>query len=127
MLKRDPDKWFNSMVKHSKGHVVGIEKLHSQIYRRELEYFELKNYGLINEATESNIYADKTMKLIGHSAHYKEIYRLHYIEAVDFFSEFSPNSLFSGDLEAPSIWIKIGKFLGLEVPANYRSHENISL
>jgi hypothetical protein len=66
------------------------------------------------------------MKLVGHAEHYKNVYRLHNIEVQDFFRRRSPASLHVGSLEDPNKWQKLGKFLGVEVPEAYESHENAS-
>lgn len=126
LLTRDPDAWFQSMVGHSGGDVIGRSKIHCKVYRRELEYFELLHSGKIDENTENRIHSEKTMKLVGHAAHYKNVYRLHNIEVQDFFRRRSPASLHVGSLEDPKKWQKLGKFLGVEVPEAYESHENAS-
>lgn len=126
LFTRDPDAWFESMVKHSGGDVVGISRIHCKIYRRELEYFELLHSGTIDETTENQIHSKKIMKLLGHAEHYKNVYRLHNIEVQDFFRRRSPVSLHVGALEDPKKWQKLGKFLGVKVPEGYESHENAS-
>ena len=126
LLSRNLDRWFQSMINHSKGNVLGDMKIHCKVYRRELEYYDLVNSGIINEKTEYEIHAEKPMKLIDYAEHYKEIYRLHQIEVIDFFEKVSPNSLFVGRLEDPLKWTKMGHFLNIEVPADYDSVENIS-
>jgi hypothetical protein len=114
------------MVKHSGGDVVGSSRIHCKIYRRELEYFELLHSGTIDETIENQIHSEKIMKLLGHAEHYKDVYRLHNIEVQDFFRTRSPVSLHVGSLEDPKKWQKLGKFLGIEVPEGYESHENAS-
>lgn len=124
LFTRDPDEWFRSMVKHSKGNIVGGSRGHSKIYRRELEYFELLHSGRIDESVENQNFSEKTMKLSGYGEHYKEIFRLHSIEVQDFFHRYAPKSLHVGRLEDPDKWQKLGKFLGVEVPLGYTCHEN---
>jgi hypothetical protein len=41
LFTRDPDAWFESMVKHSGGNIIGRSKIHCKVYRREQEYFDL--------------------------------------------------------------------------------------
>lgn len=124
LFTRDPDAWFQSMVNHSGNNVIGVSKFHCKVYRRELEYFDLLQAGLIDEQKENQISSEKIMKLSGHAEHYKAIYRLHTIEALDFFNSHAPNSLFHGNLEDADKWIKLGEFLGICVPKGYQCHEN---
>lgn len=126
LVTRDPDSWFQSMVKHSGGDVIGSTRVHCKIYRRELEYFESLHSGKIDEKSENQIHSSKKMKLMGHEEHYKNVYRLHNIEVQDFFRRRSPESLHVGSLEDPAKWQKLGKFLGVEVAESYTSHENAS-
>lgn len=127
MLTRNPDAWFQSMIKHSKGNILGRAAIHCKVYRREAEYFELLNSGKIDEQVENSIGTEKTMKLSGYDDHYKNIYNLHTIEVIDFFKKRNYNALFLGELEDPEKWIKLGKFLGVEINKDYESHENRSL
>ncbi len=126
LFTRDPDAWFQSMVKHSGGDAIGRISIHCKVYRRELEYFEMLYSEKIDEKTENQSHSEKMMKLEGHAEHYKNVYRLHNIEVQDFFRRHSPGSLHVGSLEDPSKWRKLGKFLGVDVPEAYTSHENAS-
>jgi len=127
LFTRDPDTWFESMLKHSHGNVLGRANLHCKIYRRELEYFDLLHSGAIDPLTENEIHSEKVMKITGRAEHYKDIYRLHNTEVVDFFGRQAPAALHIGQLEDPDKWQKLGGFLGLEVPPGYESHENKSI
>ena len=126
LLTRDPDAWFGSMLRHSGGNVIGRTRIHCKVYRRELEYLELVHNGAIDEATENELYAPKTMKLAGRAEHYKAIYRLHNLEVQEFFREHRPEALHVGALEDPGKWRKLAAFLGSEIPDGYDSHENRS-
>jgi Sulfotransferase domain len=126
LFARDPDSWFQSMMKHSAGDIIGRTKVHCKVYRRELEYFELLRSGKIDEQAENEIHSKKTMKLADHAQQYKNLYRLHGIEVQEFFRKHSPASLHVGSLEDPNKWQKLGKFLGADVPEGYTSHENAS-
>lgn len=126
LLTRNSDDWFKSMVSHSRGNVIGKSRIHAKIYRREIEYFDLLRSGMVDDKTENTFGTEKAMKLAGFDERYKEIYRLHLIEAQDFFARHSPESLFVGELSDPGKWQKLGKFLNIDVPADYESHENSS-
>lgn len=43
LFERDPQSWFESMIKHSGDNIIGRSRDHCKVYRRELEYFELVN------------------------------------------------------------------------------------
>lgn len=126
LFTRDPDLWFASMIKHSGGNVMGETRDHCKVYRREMEYYELLKASGFDEKQENQIHSEKTMKLIGHEDHYKAIYDLHITEVQDFFRRHSPESLHVGRLEDPDKWTKLGKFLGITVPQDYISKENVS-
>ena len=123
LLTRDPDAWFQSMVNHSGGDVIGTTRGHCKTYRRELEYFDLLHSGELDEEIENQIHSEKKLKIVGHDQHYKEIYRLHNTEVQDFFRRHNPGKLHVGRLEDPDKWKKLGKFLSIDVPDHYESYE----
>ena len=115
------------MIRHSNGNVIGPASIHCKIYRRELEYFNLLHSGQIDERHEEQLNVEKTMKLSKSFAdHYKNIYMLHNMEVQVYFQKHARKSLFVGDLEDLQKWMKLGDFLGINVPPNYDSHENDS-
>jgi hypothetical protein len=127
LFTREPDAWFQSMIRHSKGNVLGRSRFHSKVYRRELEFFDLLQTGIIDEVLEDKDRYGKTMKISLELAdHYKAVYNLHTVEVQDFFHRYDPEALFIGSLEDPEKWQKLGKFLNIKVPDNYESHENKS-
>lgn len=126
LFTRDPDAWFQSMLKHSRGNILGETRVHCKVYRRELEYFNLLHSGVLDEAIENQLFSEKTMKITGLDEHYKNIYIRHSIEVQDFFGRHAPAALHVGRLEDPQKWQKLGAFLGLNVPMEYESHENES-
>jgi len=67
------------------------------------------------------------MKLADYAVPYKTIYRLHNIEVADFFRRHSPESLYTGTLEDPEKWQKLGEFLGIDVPKYSTCQENVSM
>jgi hypothetical protein len=123
---RDPDAWFQSMVNHSNGNVIGGARGHCKVYRRELEYFDLLHAGVIDEEVENQLRSEKKMKIVGHAEHYKAVFRLHNTEVQDYFHRHAPQALHVGRLEDPDKWAQLGRFLGVEVPNDYESHENRS-
>ena len=126
LLTRDPESWFRSMVAHSDGHVIGDNRIHSKIYRRELEFFRLLERDPLADDEELPYDSPHRMKLLDMEEHYRSIYELHATEVIDFFRRRSPESLFTGRLEDSAVWQALGAFLGFEVPEGYRSHQNVS-
>jgi len=115
------------MIKHSGGNTIGGSQSHCKIYRRELEYFDLRTSGKFDEKLENQIHSEKTMKITtDHAEHYKKIYRLHNTEVQDFFHRNASGALHVGRLEDSDKWQKLGEFLNIEVPEDYNSHINIS-
>src|SRR5947207_14632872 len=114
------------MITHAGVDVVRHNRIHRKIYRRELEYFDLLLSGHLSEQKENQIHSRKMMKLADDSRHYKEIYRLHNTEVIDFFRRHAPESLYSARLEDPDKWKRLGEFLGVQVLEGYKSHENPS-
>ncbi|QXP78202.1 MULTISPECIES: sulfotransferase [Winogradskyella] len=124
LFTRDADKWFDSMLSHSKGKSLGNTFRHCNNYNRveefyrtfpNLDYYKtiLKNDNLldINEV---------------HRAHYTNIYNLRNKEIVDFFNAISPNSLFTAQLEDADKWKRLGDFFNIELPNDYQVHANKS-
>ncbi len=134
LLTRDPDAWFKSMKSHrnSGGFILGTHKGHSMTYRRESDYYDLLDKG---ELKGLEPYPDmrrrtqkdrEKMSLDGLDEHYKKIYQIHNREVEDFFLRNDPDALFHGSLDDADKWMKIGRFLGVNVNPTYDSHENIT-
>lgn len=126
LFERDPDTWFRSMQTHSSGDIIGSASLHSKVYRRELEYWDLVDRGVIDRAREDLIKAPKTMKLEGMDEHYKSLYKLHNREVKDFFQRHNPDALFVAKLDDVDKWRRLGLFLGINVGVDYVAHSNSS-
>ena len=126
LFTRDPDEWFQSMLKHSHGNIIGRSRIHCKICGRELEYFNLMDSDALDEGIENELFSEKTLKFENYSEHYKKIYRVHNLDVQDFFRRHAPKSLHVGKLEDPDKWQKLGEFLGIDVPIGYRSHQNAS-
>jgi hypothetical protein len=124
LLTRDSQQWFESMKKHSGGKTLGNTRRHVKIYQREKEFYQRldKEAGFKPDDVE----IDNLLSLEGMDEHYKTLYDIHNRQVVEFFEKFSPKSLFTGKLEDPKKWEKMGKFFGLSVPAGFEVHANKS-
>jgi hypothetical protein len=123
LFKRESDKWWNSMISHTGGKILGNPKIHCKLYRREKEYYHVTE-SLGKNATEEAI--KELIRLEGYKEHYINIYELYNKEVELFFNSIKPESLFISNLTDPDKWIKLGKFLNLDVPKGYDTHENKS-
>lgn len=121
LFKRNPEKWFNSMLSHSNEMNPGNSFVHAKVYRREEELNQLvrTKYPNINIHDARNLLSLKEMK-----DHYTKIYCRSNDEIITFFKRFSSKSLFLCDLEDDNKWIKLGNFFDIKVPANFDSHVN---
>lgn len=119
LFKRDPEKWFASMLSHSNGKSLGRTYVHAKIYRRERELFDIWN----NENMDKDM---NGLDLKNLKEHYIDVYNRHNFEAEQFFKKHAPNSLFICDLEDSSKWINLGRFCGISVPESFDVHVNKS-
>jgi hypothetical protein len=124
LFTRDSDRWFSSMMKHSRGKSLGNTRIHSKIYRREKEFYHLADN--LDNFLPSDDGIDNLLDLEGMADHYKSIYEIRNREVISFFSKYSPNSLFVGHLEDPEKWKKLGSFFGIDVPEGFEVHANKS-
>jgi hypothetical protein len=121
LLTREPSTWFASMLAQADGHASGDSRVHAKAFRRELEFLRLLHAGEVDDRLDAR---GRRLSLHGRAAHYSEVYRLHNSEVLDFFGRHAPDALHWGELEDPSLWRRLGRFLGLEVPFGYRCHVN---
>lgn len=124
LFTRNPDSWFNSMLKHSNGLSLGNTFIHSKIYRRENELYS--KFPDINHFHTLK-YIDNKLKIEEkHRQHYINLYNLKNKEIIDFFNFMNPKSLFVCPLEDQAKWLKLGSFFKINVDKNYNVHANKS-
>lgn len=123
LFTRGSDAWFKSMLSHSGGKTLGNTRIHCKIYRREDEYYNMNKDSSFNSSLEK---IDNLLSLDGKEAHYKKIYELYNNEVVEYFTQYSPSSLFNCDLEDEFKWQKLGKFFNIKVPNSFEIHANRS-
>lgn len=124
LFTRDSDKWFDSMINHSKGKTLGNTFRHACNYRREIEYYQkFPNY----PHYENLLKIDNLLELNeNHRKHYISIYKRRNQEVVDFFNAVAPNSLFTCELEDTYKWQKLANFFNIEIEDSYSVHANKS-
>lgn len=126
LFERDPDAWFDSMLKHSNGDILGKTKIHARIYRREEEYDDLLRKSGFDVSVENQYGARKTMQLVGNRDHYTTIYEAHNLAVRNFFANNAPHALYADRLENAEKWQMLGAFLGIPVSTDYHCHQNAS-
>ncbi len=124
LITRDSDKWFQSMLNHSNGKTLGNTKVHSKVYRREIEFNNTFDEHF--KLTYDEFKIDNLFELKGYENHYKAIYENRNLEIIDFFMKEAPSSLFVSNLENPNLWFDLGQFFGITVPKDYTIHANKS-
>lgn len=128
LLTRDADKWFDSMLLHSGGDILGHNQIHTKVYRRELEYFERLAKGEFKDQSEPPMAKEKNkypMELKEeHREWYKGLYALHLAEVENFFKRHNSAALHVGRLEDTDKWQKLAQFLGVKANAEYSAHQN---
>lgn len=124
LFTRDADDWFKSMVSHSQGKILGNTKRHCKVYRREEDFYKLKDTEGFEDYDEHKI--DNLLSLEGYEEHYKTMYRIRNREMIEFFEKHAPQSLFVGELEDPKKWEKLAQFMKIKIPSNFEVHANKS-
>lgn len=123
-FKRDVNSWFDSMKAFKKGKSLGNTYIHSKIYRREHEYYNMEN---IPSEKYKGI-KDELLKIEEYNRdHYVNLYEIRIKEIIEFFEEMDSNRFFYANLEDTKKWIKLGEFLNIYVNPNYDAHENINI
>lgn len=125
LFTRDSEAWFQSMVKHSEGMILGNTMKHCKVYRREQDFLNLFNEKERLVYDEKKI--DNLLSLEGEKDHYINLYNQRNTEIIDFFKKHSPKSLFVSRLEEDDKWVKLGEFMGMNISKDYNVHANRSI
>jgi len=124
LFTRDSEKWFNSMLSHSRGKILGNTKQHCKVYRREEDFIEL--FDKESRLTYNEKEIDNLLTLDGYKEHYIKLYELRNREIIEFFKKTNPESLIHCELEDENKWEKLGEFINIEIPSNFAVHVNKS-
>ena len=118
MLTRDSDGWFRSMLRHSSGRALGQTEIHAKIYRREADWYWLRN-------NVPGVRRRQAMHLYDKAEHYKRVFELYTQEVQDFFARVNPQALITLELKDDAKWTKLADALGLPAPkGNFHAHQS---
>lgn len=124
LVYRDPDRWFDSMLKHHDGKNLSNARHHCKMYHREADFYEK-----LEQDPNFRPSFDRVEKLIDmrpHREHYTTFYKTRQKEVLEFFEQHDRSRLLSLQLEAPGKWQQLGAFVGVKVPEGFDMHSNAS-
>jgi hypothetical protein len=107
LLTRDPGLWFQSLCHHSGGLNPGQTDIHARIFGRtsELE-------AMIASRPDLDPTAFNLLSITEHADHYQAVYRRHVADVRSSFATM-PQQLFTGELDSPSTFDELCRFLGV--------------
>lgn len=123
LLERDADKWFDSMVSHSRGKTLGNTHRHCTQYQRLKEFHET---GAGHENIYKNVIDNALPLGEVQREHYKSFYEIRNKEIKLFFQHHDDTRLFNARLEDGDVWQKMGVFFHINVRDGYNVHLNRS-
>lgn len=117
-LRRPPEDWFTSMLKHSRGYTLGDLEKHCFSYDLLPELNYLQN---ASQDTKPEKLKIELMK-----SHYVKKYLDHQFQVHYLFQTLPTGHFFSGDLYTPGVFAEIANYFGLEpeLTADKRSHKS---
>lgn len=104
-FRRPVEDWFNSMLNHSAGAIIGNPKRHCMIYNRLAEYYEAVESG--------NQKPRLTMR--GQFEHYRTQFENHALQIRAFFEDKPKDRFFRGELYDADKWRKLNQQFGLNL------------
>ena len=122
LFERDPDDWFDSMLSHSEGKNPGNTYLHSFLYNRGYEFYNI--FGSAKNAYTKKI--DNMLNIEGMRSHYKKIYTTRNERVKDFFENHNKKRLFYAHLYDDKKWSKMANYFDINVGKNISVHANKS-
>lgn len=124
LFTRDPDKWFDSMLKHEKIYTLMNNYTHNRIYQKlDLFYDKVDN----DPAFTPEVYDPENHLPFDEARdHYLKVYNTYNREVLEYFTKHAPGQLFITELTDPEKWVKLGAFLRLDVKPGVEVHANKS-
>lgn len=104
LLTRDSDQWFESLVNHGNGKILGNKHFHAHNYN-------------IPKAIEHNF------NIRSHKNHYTNFYELRNEEIIDFFKS-KKATFFHETLESSEKWNNLANLLNLNIRKDFDFHSN---
>jgi hypothetical protein len=120
LLERDPDQWFNSMLNHSNGKVLGNTFRHMYLYNRIEEYYKKTDSDTHFSNSIDNLLTIEEK----HREHYSNVYVNRNKTIKDFFKEHDSSRLFNGRLENKSLWTEMADYFNIRIDTEYSVHAN---
>ena len=105
LFTRNSDDWFDSLVHHGEGEILGDKRFHAKNYNRA-EVLHNANFNIKN-----------------HRAYYTQFYERRNREIIEYF-EGEKAPFFYSSLEEPLKWSKLANFLNFEIPDDFEIHSN---
>lgn len=117
LFYRDPDKWFDSMLRHPEIKYLINNYIHCKIYRKlDLFYSKIDN----DDDFAPNVFNEKNhIPFEEMREHYKKVYREYNREVIEYFKKYAPDKFIALDLTDKEKWKKLGNFLKLNVSEDY--------
>jgi hypothetical protein len=124
LFSRDPEIWFDSMVRHKVVYSLVNTYRHSKVYQKLNLFYERidKDPHFVPEVYDPNNH----LPFESARDHYIDVYNLYNREVKEYFQKYAPERLFCADLADPEKWENLGRFLGLELASRRDVHENRS-
>ncbi len=122
LFYRDSNEWFDSMINHSSGKTLGNTRIHCKIYRRLGEFYKKIDSDAKFKPVDTGI--DNLLFLNGMREHYIQIYEEFNREAIEYFDQNKSKRLFLSHLKDEKKWVRLGKFLNIDVDPEYNIHSN---
>lgn len=105
LFTRDSDAWFNSLISHGKGGILGNKQFHA------------KNYDRPDVLTDSDFDIKKER------AYYTRFYEKRNQEIISYFANQNANFIHL-ELEDSKKWEKLAKVFEIDLPENFEIHSN---
>ena len=105
LFTRDAEAWYDSLVHHGKGGVLGNKQFHACIYQ-------------IPEAVQHDF------DISAYKAHYIKFYQSRNQEVLQFFKSEVKGNFFHAHLDDKDKWHKLAEFTGISIPENFNIHSN---
>lgn len=119
LMDRDPEEWYQSLLRFGNGENLGDTYIHSRLYGLEYSFHKKNQFA-------EDISVDWKFDVSKYTEHYKQKYFLKNYNVKRFFKKKGPERLFYTPLKDPDKWQKLGEFMNIAVPKDFTMHSNKS-